>query len=111
MWFRKKKTVPTITIDDAIAYLNEVLSLDNKAVTALLLDERVQCSEALATHPSCQVYCTPEGDYRISAFGLINGMFGTVANGPHPSSGWGRISAVGDPARTELYGFKRSPEN
>jgi len=64
----------SVTLDQAIAYLNELVALDAYAVSELL-ETRVACNAALAEHPTAQVM-EWEGTYRIGLMGVLNGLFG-----------------------------------
>lgn len=75
-----------ITIDDAIAVLNEMLDAD-VAATAALLANRVPCNSTLSDHPGIQVQ-SQHGAYFVGLMGVINGLFGTY------SDGWGPINYV-----------------
>lgn len=64
----------TISIDDAITYLNELIALDKPAIAALIAN-RVPCNEALANHPTVQVSKQNDG-YHVGMLGILNGLFG-----------------------------------
>lgn len=80
--------------DAVIAFLNEVLDLD-EAFLRHLLTERFPCNEAIAKHPSIQVWDSrddlkvriPEGEYRCSFLGLLNGYLGIFDDGPAKGCG------------------------
>ncbi len=87
-----------ITLQDTLVFLNELLSLDQKAMQTLV-DQRVNCSKQLADHPTVQVcgYRIPvdfiEGQdsvpgYSVGLLGILNGLFGSDAER------WGAIAAV-----------------
>ena len=87
-----------ITLQDTLAFLNELLSIDPKAIQALV-NQRVDCNKQLADHPTVQVsnYRIPvdfiEGQdsapgYKVGILGVLNGLFGSDAE--H----WGAIAAV-----------------
>jgi hypothetical protein len=73
-----------ITIDEAIAYLNELIRLDKPAIAALIAN-RVPCNQELADHPTVQVVAQNEG-FHVGMLGIINGMFGA------DHEGWGPIA-------------------
>lgn len=68
----------TISIEDTINFLNELLRIDSKAVKSLI-DLRVECNEQLAKHPTVQVRITPpylKDRYDVGLLGILNGLFG-----------------------------------
>ena len=68
-----------VTPADAVAYLNELVRLDRPAMHALV-ESRVPCQEALADHPTVQVVSDGE-DAVVGFLGVLNGLFGTDAEG------------------------------
>lgn len=72
----------TISIDDAISYLNDILSIDRPAIAALIAN-RVPCNEQLAEHPTVQVQ-PQHGGFHVGLLGILNGMFGVdnLSHGP-----------------------------
>lgn len=64
----------TITIDDAVEYLNSLVEADPVAMRALLCNV-VPCNCALADHPSAQVGDF-EGAFTIGLMGVLAGLFG-----------------------------------
>lgn len=64
-------TSSSYAIDAAIKVLNEALEADPEAVNALFA-HRVKVNQALADHPTIQVW----QDYSLRVMGLINGLFG-----------------------------------
>lgn len=89
----------SITVDEAIALLNEAVALDRPAMAALLAN-RVPCNEALADHPSIQVQAQ-HGGYHVGLLGIINGLFGV------DDEGKGLICYVF--ADGHLQGFAKTP--
>jgi len=91
----------TITVDNAIEYLNSTCESDPLAIRALLC-LRIPCNQALADHPTAQVNDNwPEGD-TISIIDLLNGLFDV------DNRGWGAISyLISD---DENIRFVRTPE-
>lgn len=73
-----------VSIDETIAYLNELLLLD-KPATAALLANRVPCNQELADHPTVQVDAQ-HGGFHVGLLGIINGLFGV-----HDESQYGPI--------------------
>lgn len=74
---------------EAIAYLNELLSLDPDAINMLLTRHYVTVNDALINHPTVQI----RHDNMLGVLGLINGMFGVVG-GDSFIKDYGHISAV-----------------
>jgi hypothetical protein len=93
-----------VSIEDAIAYLNELLDLDAKAMGAMI-GSGVPCNDALRDHPTALVLATgPTGsNARIGILGLLNGLFGVR------DDGLGEISAVFE--SDKLVRFERTPRN
>lgn len=66
----------SVTIDDVIGLLNELLEKDRDAVVPLFT-RRVPCNEAIAKHPTVQVsYSKSNGIAHLGVLGLLNGLFG-----------------------------------
>ena len=63
----------------AIAVLNDALERDPEAITALV-NTRVECTEALVSHPTIQVGVYG-GVHRIGVLGLLNGALGESPTG------------------------------
>jgi len=114
---RKKTKSPfrTVSVDDAIAFLNELVELDRQAI-GNLVETRVVCNVGLAGHPTVQtlVYNNlPKVDpadpplYKVGFLGILNGLFGI------DSEGWGPIAASfeknEDGSVGEFIKFQRSP--
>lgn len=78
----------SLTADDAIQFLNELLRMDRAAIAALVIN-RVPCNEALANHKSVQVATLNDG-YLVGMLGILNGLFGV------DEAGFGPIAAVYD---------------
>lgn len=72
----------TITIDDVIRVLNEMVEADRAAAAALIAN-RVPCNEKLANHPSIQV-SAQHGGFHVGLLGVLNGLFGTYEDGMGP---------------------------
>ena len=70
----KKPNPDSMSIDDAIAYLNELIELDRPAMEALF-EYRVPCNEALADHSTVQAW------RGIGIHGVLNGLFGSGDKG------------------------------
>lgn len=71
-----------VTIDQVISFLNETLALDADAVSRLI-EARVGCNGAVATHPTIQVVSQPDGTV-VGILGILNGMFGVDEYGAGP---------------------------
>lgn len=65
----------SVTVDEAIALLNEALALDPEAMSNLLLRARVNCNKGLADHPTIQSG-KDKGQNNVGLLGILNGMFG-----------------------------------
>lgn len=91
----------SITLDELVSFLNELVALDADAVTALF-ENRVPCNEALADHPTVQIVVNAENKYTVGLLGIINGMFGVDGRGI------GQIGAVySDETGKVLYCMRR----
>lgn len=66
----------SVSLDEAIAYLNELIEADRPAIAALIAN-RVPCNEALADHNTVQVQAQ-HGGFHVGMLGILNGLFGTV---------------------------------
>lgn len=87
----------TVSLDETIAYLNELIEIDKPAIAALIAN-RVPCNEQLANHPTVQVVCQNDG-YWVGFLGILNGLFGAS-----DKNQWGPIAFVfegGDLLRVE----------
>ncbi|MGP1664311.1 MAG: hypothetical protein ACTS5I_00045, partial [Rhodanobacter sp.] len=76
----------SVSIDDTIAFLNELIAIDPDAIAHLCV-KRVPCNEALSDHPTVQVAPEQHG-YSVGVLGIINGLFGV------DGIGWGPIMQV-----------------
>lgn len=84
----------SITIEHAVAVLNEALELDPDAVSELV-GHRVSCNERLAEHPTIQVWVD-----KVGILGILNGLFGA------DSQGFGAIAADIEDETGKVTGFK-----
>lgn len=74
-------------VDEVIKLLNEIVKLDQKAMTHVV-NHRVSCNEELTEHPTIQC-----GKAKTVGFlGIINGLFGKY-EGEGDHYGWGAIVA------------------
>lgn len=89
--------VNPLTLEQAIQKLNELLVIDQKAIT-FLMDTRVLCSTELANYPDVQTVGVHMGDsyarYEVGVLGILNALFGSYSEGER--EGWGPICAVYD---------------
>lgn len=69
-----------VTVEHAVAVLNEALALDPKAIGALLAT-RIPCNAELAEHPTIQVCEDPRGKTTVGILGMLNGIFGVTSKG------------------------------
>ena len=75
----------SVTVEQTIKLLNEMLAIDPEATQALI-DSRVNCNEALADHATIQVQQYEGDDHpKVGIIGVLNGMFGI------DDEGWGPI--------------------
>lgn len=73
----------SVSVEDAINLLNELLELDANAIGSLVAN-RVPCNQGIADHYSVPVE-QRNGGFVIGMFGIINGLFGV------DDDGWGAI--------------------
>ena len=70
----------SVTLEEVINYLNELLEVDTEAVSNLFNNVRVPCNEAMANYETVQVEANrlPEvyGEYAVGILGILNGLFG-----------------------------------
>ena len=67
------------TIEEAIAYLNSLLQVDAEAISKLFA-VRVRCEGDMA-HSPAHVVLDEKAEPYLGALGVINGLFGYVAEG------------------------------
>jgi hypothetical protein len=91
----------TVTVDEVITFLNELIALDKPAIAALL-DNHVPCNEALANHQTVQV-SAQHGGWHVGLLGIINGLFGV------DDTNWGAICYEFEDG--DLIRFKRTPSD
>jgi hypothetical protein len=92
-----------ITLDEVLSFLNELTELDPNMITNWI-NARVVCNEAIYNHPTVQCG-TWNGEKKVGALGILNGLFGSFDEGP--KKGWGTITAVIE--KDDLVsGFKRT---
>ncbi len=91
----------SVSVEDAINLLNELLELDAGAIGALVAN-RVPCNEGIADHYSVQVE-QRNGGFNVGLLGIINGLFGI------DDDGWGAITCEFDCGN--LLKFRRTTTN
>ncbi len=82
----------TITLNEAISFLNEILDL-NPNLIQKLINDRFPCNQSICDHPTIQVHApisTKGQQPRVGLLGILNGLFGIDQN--H----FGGITACGD---------------
>jgi hypothetical protein len=97
---------PSISLDDAIVFLNEALALDPEGITRLV-NARVPCNLALADHPTIQCGVVSLGPlaHEVGLLGILNGLFGIR------DDGWGHIAvAYEDNSLAKIIGFEKTPD-
>jgi hypothetical protein len=93
----------TVSIDEAIALLNEAVASDPAAMKSLV-ETRVRCNVALGGHPTIQVtFGDSPAEVRVGLLGIINGLFGV-----REVDGYGRVQAVFDKGGSILC-FQKTP--
>lgn len=90
----------TISIEQTIDMLNELVNLDRNAVLNLIIN-RVPCNQGIADHYSVQIQREDDGSFSVGLMGVINGLFGINAYGA------GNIRYVLQ--NGELIRFERNP--
>lgn len=69
----------TVSLENIIAFLNNLLLCDPKAIESLI-NTRVECNEALADHRTVQVAQVGH-IYEVGILGILNGIFGIHEEG------------------------------
>jgi len=74
-----------ITLDYVVEFLNSLLEVDRKAISALCAT-RVPCNEKLAEHETVQVAALKDDDgnyhsFTVGLIGILNGLFGVNEDG------------------------------
>ena len=76
--YQSKISIPPGLRDSVIAFLNEWVTNDPHAVTALIAS-RVSCNQWTAQHPTIQVLATTHdaesAECMVGVLGLLNGIF------------------------------------
>lgn len=73
----------SVTVDQALTFLNEALALDPAAMEKLI-ESRVPCNEGLYKHPAIQCCGHPlseHGPAAVGFLGMLNGLFGASERG------------------------------
>lgn len=91
----------SVTIEETISLLNEMLKTDYEA-TFSLINNRVPCNKRLADHPTIQCGYDENKQFEVGLLGVINGLFGI------DEKGFGAIGArYRDGKLIEFYEFKK----
>jgi hypothetical protein len=67
-------------VDRLVDYLNGLCSLDPETVDALI-EQRVDCTEALASHEHLVAVESSEGDLQVGMLGVLNGFVKQLTGG------------------------------
>lgn len=78
----------SITVDDVVDLINELISIDPDAMLKLF-NTRIHCNDKLADHPTIQVrgYELKGDDIKLpnmGILGILNGLFGVDEEGRGP---------------------------
>ena len=93
--------IESIGLDYTINFLNALVEIDEPAMRALI-ETRVPCGEAMASHRTVQVQAHDGAEPVVGVLGILNGLFGV------DEEGWGPLTAVFENDGT-LACFKRTP--
>lgn len=102
----------SVTVDEVIGLLNEIVRLDRLAVQKLV-EARVQCNRELADHPSVQTLADPtepheSHKYSVGVLGVLNGLFGVDERGYGPISA--KFEKDDSGKMGDLIDFERTPQ-
>lgn len=75
----------TITPEEVVDFLNDLLMTDHSAISSLF-SLRISCNKALANHSTVQVGVLSKDYFIVGMIGILNGFFGIDEHG------WGHIS-------------------
>lgn len=75
----------SITIQETVDFLNELLKIDSKAIESLF-NIRIFCNNDMMEHPTVQVSKVNEELGQLGIIGILNGLFKT------DRYGWGHIA-------------------
>lgn len=75
----------TVTIDDTINLLNELLKIDHECIYNLV-NARVGCNNLVEDHPTVQVTSFGSNVPVVGIIGILNGLFGVNDKGFGPIS-------------------------
>jgi hypothetical protein len=90
----------SVTIDEVIGLLNELLEKDRDAVVPLFT-RRMPCNKAIAEHPTVQVSRINGVDH-LGVLGILNGFFGV------DERNWGVLAMVVDEQNSDkILRFER----
>lgn len=85
--------VRRVTPQDVVDFMNRLIEIDPEAI-AKLVEEKVTCNDALASHSTVQVQlynenedASGEPEPRVGIVGILNGIFGVFEDGPNKDFG------------------------
>lgn len=90
----------SITADDVVHFLNELLLADREAVHELI-HTRIPVNSDFAKHPSVMVLRIGDQE-KVGILGILNGLFGNI-------NGWGPIMAFQQEG--QIVTFMRTPKD
>jgi len=70
----------TVTPEDVVALLNEMLDIDPVA-TQLLVKQRIRCNHKMKKHNDLQINLDNNNDPKVGLLGVLNGLFGKSPKG------------------------------
>jgi hypothetical protein len=92
----------TVSIDDVIKFLNDLLKLDYDLMYEFVMN-RKKCNDKVAGHETIQVQLNAgDENLTVGLIGLLNGIFGK------DEEGWGPIACVIEDDG-KISGFERTP--
>jgi len=91
----------SVTINDVVLYLNELLDIDKDALSRLITEKRSRCNKALADHSTVIASDEGGGVFTVGLMGILNGLFGIN------EFGRGVLAARFKSERGDLVGFLR----
>jgi len=99
----------SITLDEAIAFLNSLIKVDANAMEGLVL-HKVPCNDDMVDHETVQVKRTEfEVVGHVGMLGILNGLFGIHGSEAGSKESYGPITAVfSSGADMRLQEFRRT---
>ncbi len=91
----------SLSLDDVIEKLNGFLKVDRDGISDLFLNKKAVCNNALANHPTVQVWGDETG-FSVGILGVLNGLFGTFDDGS--KQGWGALMIIVDDSKIIRFG-------